>query len=79
MKAPGLLFALSMLSLGLLCVSSPRFVQRLASKAVASNVWKTGGWVKRFVDSDAYLVNVRAVGVTALLMAALVLLGLAKG
>ena len=62
------MFLLALLTIGISCVFFPGTIQALASKVITSGpTWKSRSLLT-FVQSDSYIVNVRAVGVGALLM-----------
>ena len=64
------LFVLVLYALAMVCLALPRSVQRWARTQTATGA--TGRWafLRNFTNSRWYLLNVRAVGVIALLMAA---------
>jgi hypothetical protein len=75
-KVLALVFALLLVALGTTCLVYPRTIQSVAVRSVSASEATINRAVRRFVSSDAYLWNVRAVGVGALLMASLLFVGL---
>ena len=74
MKLAGLfLFAIAMLILGTICVWAPEKVQILALRWVGRGVTANWRLLNSFVGSKQYLLNLRAVGVGALLGSAFLL------
>jgi hypothetical protein len=74
MKTLGLLaFIIVTLAVGVACLWRPDRVQRLAIQATARGMTSRSAALNRFVGSRQYLINVRAVGILALLMAAFLL------
>lgn len=60
--------------LGIACVLAPRRVQRFAERSVQMGPTARIERLVSFVSSDAFLWNVRATGMIALLMAAVLIL-----
>lgn len=63
-----IMFLLVLLTIGTSCAFFPRNVQTLASKVITIGPTSKSRLLLTFVQSDSYIVNVRVVGVGALLM-----------
>lgn len=65
-------FLLVLLTAGSYFLFFPQNVQSLAMRMVDVGLTSNSQWLKAFVQSNSYIVNVRAVGVLAYIMAILV-------
>lgn len=72
-------FILFLFLVGAVCIAFTAKIQSYAERRVGIGNATADATLKRFVQSKAYLVNVRLVGVGAWLMAALLAFGLWKG
>jgi hypothetical protein len=70
---------LLLLALGSYCLFFPRSVQAIASRAVAMGVTARSATLKAHIESNSDLVVVRAVGLVAYAMCALLIVGLFSG
>ena len=68
-----------LLALGSYCLFFPRSVQAWASKTVTMGVTAKISALKAFIESDSYLVTVRAVGLVAWMGALLLAVGIYSG
>jgi hypothetical protein len=73
------LFALALLAFGMVSLFSPRTVQELARRSLGLASAQGSSWVSQFVQSNAYLWSVRAVGLVALGMAVALLVAGIRG
>jgi hypothetical protein len=64
-------FVLALYALSIWCLVFPRAVQSYARRSATSGITGRLRFLRRYMESPSYLTNVRAVGVIALLMAAL--------
>ena len=78
MDALLLAYVLVLLALGALCLGFPTRVQAWAVRSVRPGSFPGSSRVAAFVESRAYLWNVRAVGLVAMLMAVLLAWGKIK-
>jgi hypothetical protein len=71
-------FLFILLTIAIYCLFFPRSVQTLASRTI--ELWPASKVraLHTFVNSDLYIVNVRAVGIGALIMFAFIVFGLYK-
>ncbi len=60
-----ILCLLLLLAMGSYCLFLPRRVQSLATRMVSTGVTSKSRWLKAFVQSNSYIINVRFVGVLA--------------
>ncbi len=65
-------YLLVLLTAGTCCLFFPRNVQSLAVRMIGVGLTSKSQWLKDFVQSSSYIVNVRAVGVLAYIMVVLV-------
>ena len=69
-----LLFVVLLLTFGSYCLFFARNVQSYALRMIPAAPSFRSRWLKPFIESGSYLVNVRSVGVIAYIMATLLLL-----
>ena len=67
------IFAGALLLVGLLLLTFPRAIQRVALRSIAQGPTAQWKWLERFIASNAYIWNVRIVGLGAIVMGAFLL------
>ncbi len=72
-------FLLLLVAVGTYFLFFPDSVRSYASRVVEMGPTSKSQWLRNFVQSDRYVVNVRAVGIIACIMAAIAALGLYWG
>jgi hypothetical protein len=69
-------FLVFLLAFGSCCLFFPRYVQAFASRAVNMGVTAKCSALKAYVESNSYLVSVRAIGVLTFAMCVILAIGL---
>ena len=72
-------FLLLLLIFGSYCLFFPKNVQAMASRAVATGITSKISPLIRFVQSNGYVISVRAVGIIAYVLAVLLAIALYRG
>lgn len=82
MEMRGLLqlaYVVLLAALGTACVFFPRGVQAYAVRAAGMGITGRSAWLRAYLESSNYLLGVRAVGIVAYLMAAVLAVALLRG
>lgn len=72
-------FIVFLLIFGSYCLFFPKSVQAIASRAVATGITAKISTLGRYVQSDGYVISVRAVGLIAYVLAVLLAIALYRG
>jgi len=72
-------FTVAMLALGIVCLAFPKAVRVLATRALELAPFPGADTVKAFVQSNAYLWNVRAVGLLGLVVGLFLVFATVRG
>lgn len=62
-------FALFLVTVGSVCLFAPSKIQGLAMRSAEKGLTSKMEFLQRYIRSDAYLLNVRVVGLVAIVMA----------
>jgi len=74
MKTIGLfIFIIAMYLLGVICLLFPRRIQSLVLKQASWGITGKATFLKVFIQSDSYLISVKAVGIGSLVLASFLL------